>query len=192
MTAIGSPAAIHVAGLRKSYGEHVVLDGIDLDVAEGHRLRAPRAERRRQDDHGPDPLDAASPPMAARSQVAGHDIVREPDAVRAAHRRHGPVLGGRRALHRRGEPAADGGPAPPRQGRGPPAGRRAARAVRPRRGGQEARHDLLRRHAAASRPGHDPRRRSADHLPRRADGRPRSAQPAGHVADRSRTSSPAA
>src|SRR6187397_1777784 len=35
MTVIGSPAAIHATGLRKSYGKHVVLDGIDLDVAEG-------------------------------------------------------------------------------------------------------------------------------------------------------------
>ncbi len=28
-------AAIQVRGLRKSFGEHVVLDGIDLDVPEG-------------------------------------------------------------------------------------------------------------------------------------------------------------
>ena len=43
--------------------------------------------------------------------------------------------------------------------------------------------DLLRGHATAARPGDDPRRRSADHLPRRADGRPRPAQPARDVAD---------
>src|SRR5678815_488762 len=36
MTAtVGAAAAIRVRGLRKSYGERVVLDGIDLDVAEG-------------------------------------------------------------------------------------------------------------------------------------------------------------
>ena len=29
------PVAIRATGLRKSYGEHVVLDGIDLEVAEG-------------------------------------------------------------------------------------------------------------------------------------------------------------
>ena len=28
-------SAIAATGLRKSFGEHVVLDGIDLDVAEG-------------------------------------------------------------------------------------------------------------------------------------------------------------
>ena len=120
-------------------------------------------------------------------RIAGHDVAREPDAVRARHRRHRSVLGRRRAVHRRGEPAADGGPATPRQGRRPRTRRRAARAVRSRRRREEAGHDLLRRHAAAPRPGDDPDRRSADHLPRRADGRTRSAQPARHVGDRSRT-----
>ena len=62
-------------------------------------------------------------------------------------------------------------------------GRRAARAVRSRRRRQEAGRDLLRRDATAPGPGHDPHRRPADHLPRRADGRTRSAQPARHVAD---------
>jgi len=36
----GMPSAITVTGLRKSFGDHVVLDGIDLDVAEGNGLRA--------------------------------------------------------------------------------------------------------------------------------------------------------
>ena len=124
--------------------------------------------------------------MAGEVQVAGHDVAREPDAVRARHRRHRPVLGSRQALHRRGEPPADGRSATPRQGRGPSTGRRAARALRPGRGGQEAGRDLLRRHDAAARPGDDPHRRPADHLPRRADGGPRSAQPPRHVADRPR------
>ena len=57
---------------------------------------------------------------------------------------------------------------------------------------EEAGRDLLGRHAAAARPGDDPGRRPADHLPRRADGRPRPAQPARHVADRSASSSPTA
>jgi ABC-type transporter Mla maintaining outer membrane lipid asymmetry ATPase subunit MlaF len=35
MTNYHSPAAIRVTGLRKSYGQQVVLDGIDFDVAEG-------------------------------------------------------------------------------------------------------------------------------------------------------------
>ena len=47
------------------------------------RLRPARAQRCRQDDDGPDPVDADRAPTAARSQVAGHDVAREPDAVRA-------------------------------------------------------------------------------------------------------------
>jgi ABC-2 type transport system ATP-binding protein len=35
MSATVSPPAIHAAGLRKSYGTQVVLDGIDLDVPVG-------------------------------------------------------------------------------------------------------------------------------------------------------------
>ena len=35
MTANGVQSAIRATGLRKSYGTQVVLDGIDLDVAEG-------------------------------------------------------------------------------------------------------------------------------------------------------------
>ena len=35
MTTRTTQVAIHAAGLRKSYGDLVVLDGIDLDVAEG-------------------------------------------------------------------------------------------------------------------------------------------------------------
>ena len=70
--------------------------------------------------------------------------------------------------------------------RGPPARRRAARAVRPGRRGRRSRRHLLRRHAAPARPGDDPGRRPADHLPRRADHRPRPAQPPHHVADHPR------
>ena len=51
-------------------------------------------------------------------QVAGHDVAREPDAVRAVDRRHRPVLCGRQALHRRGEPPADGRSATPRRAEG--------------------------------------------------------------------------
>ena len=44
------PAAISTAGLRKSYGDHVVLDGIDLSVPRGRssRCSAPTAPARRR------------------------------------------------------------------------------------------------------------------------------------------------
>ena len=57
------------------------------------------------------------------------------------------------------------------------ADRRTPGALRPRRGREEARLHLLRRHEAPPRPRHDPGRQPADHLPRRADHRPRPAQP---------------
>ncbi len=82
MTAIGSQAAIHVAGLRKSYGEHVVLDGIDLDVAEGtvFALLGPNGAGKTTMVRILSTLLAAD---GGDALVAGHDIGREPDAVRA-------------------------------------------------------------------------------------------------------------
>ena len=177
---------IRVRGLRKSYGKQVVLDGIDLDVAGGHRVRPARPERRRQDDRDPHPLDAHLAPTPARCGRRASTSRASPTRVRALDRPHRPGLGGRRPVHRRGEPAPDGRPAPPAEGRGPPAGRGAARAVRSRRCRRQARHDLLGRHAPPAGPGHDARRRPADHLPRRADDRARPAQPAGHVGHRAR------
>ena len=43
-----SQPLIELRAVRKQYGAHVVLDGIDLDVADGETLLADRAERRRQ------------------------------------------------------------------------------------------------------------------------------------------------
>ena len=77
------PSAISVAGLRKSYGGKLVLDGIDLDVREGHRLRAARTERRRQDDDGAHPVHP-DPGRRRRGQVAGHDLRSDADGVRAS------------------------------------------------------------------------------------------------------------
>ena len=52
--------AIDVHGLRKSYGDKVVLDGVDLERRGGHRHRPARPERRRQDDDRAHPLDAGA------------------------------------------------------------------------------------------------------------------------------------
>ena len=188
MTAAGTPAAIRATGLRKSYGKQVVLDGIDLEVAEGtvYALLGPNGAGKTTTVHILSTLIAAD---GGEVEVAGHDVAREPDAVRAADRRHRPVLGGRRALQRRGEPAAHRGSAASRQGRGPAASRGAARAVRPGRRREEACRDLLRGHATTARPRDDAGRRPADHLPRRADGGTRSPQPPGRCGRRSAISS---
>ena len=64
MTATPPPdLAIEVRDLRMSFGEHTVLDGIDLTVPTRHRLRPARPQRRRQDHHGQHPVD---PPRAGR------------------------------------------------------------------------------------------------------------------------------
>jgi ABC-2 type transport system ATP-binding protein len=80
---IRRPAAIAVTGLRKSFGDQVVLDGIDLTVPEGTIFAL----------LGPDGagkttvvqiLSTLLPADAGDIRVAGHDLAAEPDAVRAA------------------------------------------------------------------------------------------------------------
>ncbi len=82
MTAVGTRAAIHATGLRKSYGEQVVLDGIDLDIAEGtvFALLGPNGAGKTTTVHILSTLIGAD---GGDVQVAGHDVAREPDAVRA-------------------------------------------------------------------------------------------------------------
>ena len=75
--------AVVATGVRKSFGETAVLDGVDLTVDRGNDLRPARPERRRQDDDGADPLDA-DPRRLRRRAVAGHDVVDDPDGVRAS------------------------------------------------------------------------------------------------------------
>jgi ABC-2 type transport system ATP-binding protein len=83
MTDHQSRRAISASGLRKSYGEHLVLDGIDLDVAEGtvFSLLGPNGAGKTTMVHILSTLLRAS---GGEVRVAGHDVAREPDAVRAA------------------------------------------------------------------------------------------------------------
>jgi ABC-2 type transport system ATP-binding protein len=75
--------AIAVAGLRKSFGDKVVLDGIDLTVEEGtiFALLGPNGAGKTTTVHI---LSTLIPADGGAAQVAGHDVVREPDSVRAA------------------------------------------------------------------------------------------------------------
>jgi ABC-2 type transport system ATP-binding protein len=82
MTA-ASRSAILATGLRKSYGDKVVLDGIDLDVPEGtiFALLGPNGAGKTT------AVQILSTYITADSgevRVAGHDVAVEPDAVRAA------------------------------------------------------------------------------------------------------------
>jgi ABC-2 type transport system ATP-binding protein len=74
--------AISVTGLRKSYGDKVVLDGIDLDVAEGtiFSLLGPNGAGKTTVVNILSTLIGAG---GGKAQVAGHDVALEPDAVRA-------------------------------------------------------------------------------------------------------------
>jgi ABC-2 type transport system ATP-binding protein len=77
------PEAIATSGLRKSYGESVVLDGLDLSVPEGSvfALLGPNGAGKTTTV---DILSTLLPSDGGEARVAGHDVAREPDAVRAA------------------------------------------------------------------------------------------------------------
>jgi ABC-2 type transport system ATP-binding protein len=74
---------IETRGLCKSFGNHVVLDGIDLDVAEGtiFALLGPNGAGKTTTVQILSTLIRAD---SGEVRVAGHDPLREPDAVRAA------------------------------------------------------------------------------------------------------------
>ena len=83
MTTNQSQPAIVVTGLRKSFGDHVVLDGIDLDVAAGtiFALLGPNGAGKTTAVRV---LSTVIRADGGEARVAGHDVAREPDAVRAA------------------------------------------------------------------------------------------------------------
>ena len=77
------PPAIAVRGLRKSYGDQTVLDGIDLEVSPGsvYALLGPNGAGKTTTVNI---LTTLIRPDAGTAQVAGHSVTAEPDAVRAA------------------------------------------------------------------------------------------------------------
>ncbi|MCO1657512.1 ATP-binding cassette domain-containing protein [Pseudonocardia humida] len=82
MTEQSDPAIVTV-GLRKAYGEHVVLDDADLRVPAGsvYALLGPNGAGKTTTVNILSTLVAAD---AGTATVAGHDVARDPDAVRAA------------------------------------------------------------------------------------------------------------
>jgi ABC-2 type transport system ATP-binding protein len=83
MTSTRSRPAIRATGLRKSFGDKAVLDGIDLEVAEGtiFALLGPNGAGKTTTVHILSTLIGAD---GGEVSVAGHDLAREPDGVRAA------------------------------------------------------------------------------------------------------------
>jgi ABC-2 type transport system ATP-binding protein len=80
---IVSPPAISVCGLRKAYGTKLVLDGIDLEVAEGtvFALLGPNGAGKTTMVHI---LSTLTPTDAGNVSVAGHDLRTDADGVRTA------------------------------------------------------------------------------------------------------------
>jgi ABC-2 type transport system ATP-binding protein len=75
--------AVTVRQVRKSFGGHLVLDGIDLDVTEGtvHALLGPNGSGKTTMVQI---LSTLLPADAGQVRVAGHDVASEPDLVRQA------------------------------------------------------------------------------------------------------------
>jgi len=83
MTTTPSQPAIRASELRKSFGDHVVLDGIDLDVPEGtiFSLLGPNGAGKTTTVQILSTLIGAD---SGQVRVAAHDVARDPDPVRAA------------------------------------------------------------------------------------------------------------
>ena len=77
----GTAPAVHVRGLRKAYGTHVVLDGIDLDVPEGtvFALLGPNGAGKTTAIHSLSTLISSD---AGEVRIGGFDVATDPNAVR--------------------------------------------------------------------------------------------------------------
>ncbi|MFI6039233.1 ATP-binding cassette domain-containing protein, partial [Streptomyces sp. NPDC051315] len=78
-----SPAAVSTVGLRKSFGDRTVLDGIDLRIPAGSvfALLGPNGAGKTTAVKILSTLVTAD---GGQAQVAGHDLATDPQAVRAA------------------------------------------------------------------------------------------------------------
>ena len=79
---MATAAAISVRGLRKSYGNHLVLDGVDLEVAQGSifALLGPNGSGKTTTVQILSTLIGRD---AGEVRVAGHDLTKDADAIRA-------------------------------------------------------------------------------------------------------------
>src|SRR5438552_4751179 len=178
--------AVSVTGMRKAYGEKVVLDDVDLSIGEGEvfGLLGPNGAGKTTMVRI---LSTLIQPDAGTASVfwarAAHRARRYP----LAHRGHRAVLCRRQLADWPGEPIPHRPPAASGADRTAGEGRPAAGALRPRRGGAPHPSHLFRRHETP--PGHrdDPDGTATADLSRRANHRLGPAQPPHDVADHSRS-----
>src|SRR4051794_29074391 len=80
---IATKTAIELRGIRKSYGEHTVLDGIDLTIAEGSvfSLLGPNGAGKTTIVKI---MTTLTTPDSGEVMIAGHDLAADPDGVRSA------------------------------------------------------------------------------------------------------------
>ena len=173
---IANPPAVEAHGLVKRFGDTEALRGIDLTVAPGTvlGLLGPNGAGKTTAVRI---LTTLLRPDGGPATVDGVDVVADPRSVRARIGLTGPVRRGRRAAHRLREPRARRPAVPPADARGPSAGPRAARAVRPERRRRPDGQGLLRRHATAARHRRQPHLAPRRAVPRRAHHRARPPQP---------------
>jgi ABC-type multidrug transport system ATPase subunit len=107
---------VQAEGLTKTYGAVRALDGLDLEIAPGTvtGLLGPNGAGKTTAVRV---LATLLRPDAGSARVAGHDVLRDPDAVRRSIGPRGAVRRRRRAPDGRGEPALAGAAAPAEPGR---------------------------------------------------------------------------
>ena len=180
-----SPAAstpIETDGLTRRFGDFVAVDRVTLRIPKGQPVRVPRPQRRGQDDDDPHADDAAAAERG-HGPLWGHDVVREPLAVRRTGRpgerrdQREPVRHGRRASTSRTSPASAASPIAARRGRAQLLDDVGLDAAVPR----QAHRHLQHRHEAARRDRARAHGAPEGAVPRRAHARPRPAGQTRHV-----------
>ena len=185
MTSVSAASGIVAQDVCKSFGDHLVLDKVSLAVEEGTilALLGPNGAGKTTMVRI---LSTLIPADSGSMRIAGHDVVTDPDGVRAVIGVTGQfsavdnLLTGAENL----QLMAD------LRHLGREAGRRRVAELLEQfdltDAARQAAFDLLRRDATTARPGDDPGRQAPGDLPRRADHRLGPAQPPHHVADHPR------
>ena len=173
--------AILVEGLVKHFGAVKAVDGIDLRVAPGLRVRPARAQRRRQDHRGPGPHHHPRSPTPAGPRCSGIDVAEDPQGIRERIGLAGQYAAVDENLTGRENLRHDRQADPPRRRSSCASGPTSCSSASGCRSRRPHPQDLLRGHAPPPRPRRRPRAPPAGAVPRRADHRARPRQPQGPV-----------